>query len=111
LQDEKTWNLEEKVLILKEAETNGVVGTCRKNGIYAATYYKWEKKYNEGRESTFLLSYAKREREDIKRLEKKNERLKMLLAEEELEIEIKKELLKKERTVEKTRNDNREIYC
>jgi acyl carrier protein len=35
----------------------------------------------------------------------------MLLAEEELEIEIKKELLKKERTVEKTRNDNREIYC
>jgi len=42
-----------------------------------------------------LPGYAKRERKDIKKLEKENERLKKLLAEKELEVEIKTELLKK----------------
>ncbi len=72
----RTWDLEEKVSILKEAETNGVVETCRKHGIYATTYYEWKKKYSEGGESALLPGYAKRERKDIKKLEKENERLK-----------------------------------
>jgi len=38
----RTWSLEEKVSILKEAETNGVVETCRKHGIYATAYYEWK---------------------------------------------------------------------
>lgn len=91
----RTWSLEEKVSILKEAETSGVVETCRKHGIYATTYYEWKKKYNEGGEPALLPGYAKRERKDIKRLEKENERLKKLLAERELEVEMKTELLKK----------------
>ena len=83
----RTWNLEEKVSILKEAETNGVVETFRKHGIYATTYYEWKRKYNEGGESALLLGYAKRGRKDIKKLEKENEWLKKLLVDKELELE------------------------
>ncbi len=68
---------------------------CRKHGIYATTYYEWKKKYNEGGESAFLPGYAKRERKEIKRLEKENERMKKLLAEKGLEVEMKTELFKK----------------
>ncbi len=67
----------------------------KKNGIYATTCYEWKKKYNEGGESVLLPGYAKREKKDIKKLEKENKRLKKLLAEKELEVEIKTELLKK----------------
>jgi putative transposase len=91
----RTWSLEEKVSILKEAETGGVVETCRKHGIYATTYYEWKRKYNEGGETALMAGYARREKKDIKKLEKENERLKKLLAEKELEVEMKTELLKK----------------
>jgi hypothetical protein len=30
------------------------VETCHKQGIYATTYYEWEKRYNEGGESALL---------------------------------------------------------
>ncbi|NMB49929.1 MAG: transposase [Bacteroidales bacterium] len=72
----RTWSLEEKISILKEAETNGVVETYRKHGIYATTCYEWKKKYSEGGESALLPGYTKRERKDVKRLEKENKRLK-----------------------------------
>ncbi len=36
----RTWNLEEKVSILKEAEMDGVMETSRKHGIYATTCYE-----------------------------------------------------------------------
>ena len=91
----RTWSLEEKISILKEAKTFGVVETCRKHGIYATTYYDWKKKYEQGGEPALMPGYAKREKKDLKKLEKENERLKKLLAEKELEIQIKTELLKK----------------
>lgn len=91
----KTWSIEEKVAILKEAGTNGIVVTCRKHGIYATTYYDWKRKYDHGREEALRPGYSRREERDIRRLEKENERLKYMLAEKELELGIKTELLKK----------------
>ncbi|NPV37452.1 MAG: transposase, partial [Bacteroidales bacterium] len=44
----RTWSIEEKIAIIKEVETQGVVETCRKHGIYASTYYDWKKKYTMG---------------------------------------------------------------
>lgn len=46
----RTWYIEQKVAILKEAETQGVVATCLKNGIYATMYYDWKKKHGHGGE-------------------------------------------------------------
>lgn len=91
----RTWSIEQKVSIIKEAETLGVVETCRKHGIYPTLYYDWKKKFDLGGEAALQPGYRKREQRDMKKLEKENERLKKLLAEKELEVQMKTELLKK----------------
>jgi putative transposase len=101
----RTWTIDEKIVILKEAESLGVVETCRKHGIYATTYYDWKKKYDQGGEEALRPGYSRREQRDMKKLEKENGRLKKLLAEKELEVQIKTELLKKK--MEQWRNAKR----
>jgi len=91
----RTWNQEEKLAILKEAETAGVVETCRKRGIYATTYYDWKKKYDFGGSLALEPGFKKKESRDFKKVVKENEFLKKVLLEKELEIQIKTELLKK----------------
>ncbi len=91
----RTWSIKEKVAIIKESETLGVVETCRKHGIYATTYYDWKRKYDRGGEAALQPGYSRQEQRDIKKLERENERLKRLLAEKELEVQLKTELLKK----------------
>jgi putative transposase len=101
----KTWSIEEKVSILKEAETNGIVETCRKHGIYSTTFYDWKRKFEKGGPEGLRPNYSKRESADYRRLEKENDLLKKLLAEKELEIGVKTELLKKK--MEQWRNAKR----
>jgi putative transposase len=91
----RTWSIEEKIAIIKEVENQGVVETCRKHGIYASTYYDWKKKYTMGGAEALRPGYSRREQQDIRKLQKENERLKKLLAEKELEVQLKTELLKK----------------
>jgi putative transposase len=91
----RTWTGEEKEAILKDIEKLGVTVGCRKHGIYATTYYDWKKKYDIGGTEALNTKYSKRELKDLKKLEKENAVLKKLLAEKELELEMKSELLKK----------------
>lgn len=91
----RTWTGEEKEAILKDIEKLGIVAGCRKHGIYATTYYAWKKKYDEGGPKALNTKYSKRELRDLKKLEKENAVLKKLLAEKELELQMKSELLKK----------------
>jgi transposase-like protein len=91
----RTWDKEEKIAILKEAETEGVVEACRKRGIYATTYYDWKKKYDSEGASALEPGFKKKENRDLKKVVKENEFLKKVLLEKELEIQVKTELLKK----------------
>jgi len=91
----RTWSIEEKISILKDIEKMGVVEGCRKHGIYASTYYEWKKKYEEKGAEGLKPNYAKKELKELRKLKKENERLKKLLAEKELELSLKDELLKK----------------
>lgn len=91
----RIWSIEEKVSILNEAKTLGIIETCRKHGLYATTYYSWKQKYDQSGEDGLRPGYFKREHRNIKKLEKENERLKKMLAEKDLELGIKTELLKK----------------
>ena len=91
----RTWSIEEKISILKDIEKTGVVEGCRKHGIYATTYYEWKKRYESNGADGLKPNYAKKEAKELKRLQKENERLKKLLAEKELELSLKTELLKK----------------
>ncbi len=90
----RIWTAEEKLAIIKEAESSGVTVTLRKHGIYHTTYYQWKEKYDINGLEGLKQSY-KRESTEVKQLQKENLALKKLLADKELELAIKSDLLKK----------------
>jgi len=75
------------IAILKEAEA-GVAAAelCRKHGISDATFYNWRNKFGG-----MDVSEAKR----LKQLEEENARLKRLVANQALDIDMLKEVLGK----------------
>lgn len=85
---------DEKLLILQEGEHNGIAATCRLHGISASLYYKWRDKYEiEGLEG--LRAYSRRENPEFRQLQDENRRLKQLLADKELQIQMQNDLLRK----------------
>ncbi len=83
----KRFNEEQIIGVLKEAEAGmKVVDLCRKHGISDVTFYKWRSKYG-GLE----VSEARR----LKQLEEENQRLKRLVADQALDIQVLKEVLVK----------------
>jgi putative transposase len=84
----KRFTEEQIVAILRDAESGQkpVGEICRKHAISAPTFYVWRRKYGSMAESD-----ARRLRE----LEKENARLKRLLAERDVEVDVMKELLQK----------------
>lgn len=83
-----TYSAEQILKILEQADTGeqSVTAVCREHGIAEATFYRWRKIY-----SGMNVQEVQRLRE----LEKENARLKRLLAERVLEIDLLKELLAK----------------
>ena len=79
---------EEQIIgILREQEAGlKTAEVCRKHGISGATFYKWKAKYGG-----LDVSEARR----LKTLEDENTKLKKLLAERDLEIEVMKEIAAK----------------
>lgn len=75
---------EQIITILKEGEAGAKPAElCRRHGISEATYYSWKSKYG-GME----VSEAKR----LKALEEENRRLKRLVAEQALDIQVLKDV-------------------
>jgi len=82
------FHVEQIVKILREYETSGLpVSTfLRRYGVSRETFYRWRRKYGGLTESD-----ASR----LKRLERENARLKMLVAERDLELEVLREITRK----------------
>jgi len=77
---------EQMVRILRQADKSPVAGVAKKHGISEQTIYAWRKRF------------GKLEAVDVKRLrqlELENGRLKKLVAERDLEIEVMKEVAAK----------------
>jgi len=91
----KKFTESEKLEIIKEAGENGVKVTLDKYDLYPATYYYWKKKIMIHGEQGLEHRTIKDHELEIKRLEKENETLKILLAEKDLAEKLKDELLKK----------------
>ena len=79
---------EEQIIgLLKESEAGTATkDLCRKHAISENTFYRWKAKYG-GLE----LSEAKR----LRQLEEENRRLKQMVADQALDIQALKEVLKK----------------
>ncbi len=93
--EKRSWTVEEKLSILKEAEQNGIVQTCRKHSIYQSLYYNWKDKFDREGQEGLKPQYVKHNEQEISRLKKENGLLKQIVAEKELELQLKTELLKK----------------
>ena len=75
---------EQIIRILKEVESGkSVAQVCREQGVSEQTVYRWRSKYN-GMEIAELRR--------LKELEEENRRLKKLVAEQALDIQILKEV-------------------
>ena len=78
----KTYTEEKIIAVLKEAESGvPVKELCRKHGMTSASFYAWKRKYG-GME----VSEAKR----LKQLEHENRRLKAMVADQALDIQMLK---------------------
>ena len=77
---------EQKVKMVRETEQSSVAEVAKKHGVSVETLYRWRRAYG-GME----LPEVKR----LKQLEQENTRLKKLLAERDLEVEVMKEIAAK----------------
>jgi putative transposase len=83
----KRFNTEQIIGVLKEAEAGmPVKELCRKHGMSDATLYNWKAKYGG-----MAVSEARR----LKDLEEENRRLKKLVADQALDIQMLKEITTK----------------
>jgi putative transposase len=74
---------EQIVAALREAEATTVVAAARKYGVAEQTMYRWRKRF-AGMEVSDVR--------ELKRLKDENARLKKLVAERDLEVEVMKEI-------------------
>ncbi len=77
---------EQMVRMLREADKTSVTEVAKKHGVSEQTLYTWRKKYGD-----MDVADAKK----LKSLEAENSKLKKLLAERDLEIEVMKEIAAK----------------
>ena len=84
----KRFTEEQVVSILREgAAGGGTIGeVCRRHGISEPTFYAWRRRFGSMPESDVRR---------LRELEKENGRLKRLLAERDVEVDVMKELLQK----------------
>ena len=74
---------EQIVTILRDAEANTVTATARKHGVAEQTIYRWRRQF-----SGMEISDVR----ELRRLRDENARLKKLVAERDLEVEVMKEI-------------------
>ncbi len=77
---------EQMVTILREADRDPVSVVAKRHGVSEQTLYSWRKRFG-----TFQADDVRR----LKQLEAENARLKKLVAERDLEIEVMKEVAAK----------------
>lgn len=77
---------EQMVAIIREADRDGVAAVAKRQKVSEQTLYTWKKRFG-----AFQPDDVRR----LKQLEQENARLKKLVAERDLEIEVMKEIAAK----------------
>ena len=77
---------EQMVRILRESDRDPVADVAKRHGVSVQTIYTWRKRYGE-------LEVADVRR--LRELERENSRLKKIVAERDLELDVMKEIARK----------------
>ncbi len=80
------YNDEQIVRILREADRDSVVNVAKRHGVSESSIYAWRKRFGE-----MVSNDVKR----LKALESENTRLKKMVAERDLAIDVMKEIAAK----------------
>jgi len=85
---QKQFSDEQIVAVLQEAEKGQkpIAALCKEHGISENTFYRWRNRFG---------GMQVKEAQRLKELERENARLKRLLAERDLELDVVKEALSK----------------
>lgn len=86
---------EDKERILLDIQRIGVIAGCRKHEIDPSTYYTWLEKYQASGIEGLEDRRGRTNEHLLRKAEKEIRLLKEILAEKELELKMKDELLKK----------------
>jgi putative transposase len=98
----RTFTPEERLKILQEARTEGRIETIRKYNLAPSLFNRWRAMYESGGIDG-LKNHHRRVDPAVRELEEENQRLKRIIANQALELEVKTELLKKTNVLTKRR--------
>lgn len=90
----RSFSIEQKMQILREADSAGMVVTLRKYEISHTLFYRWKNQFDSAGIDGLKPHYYRLDPE-TKELREENEKLKRIIARQALELEVKTELLKK----------------
>jgi putative transposase len=90
----RKWSVAQKLAILQEVEAHGLTKTCRKHEISDSMIYKWRRKVEVFGEAG-LEAHSHRETPEFHKMADENRRLKQLVADQALELQLVREVLKK----------------
>jgi transposase-like protein len=93
----KRWTATEKAEIVSYYKEHGIGKASAEFDVSATSIYNWEAKL-EGLVSDMDLNNEKTYKNQLKKMEREMLRLKLLVADQALEINIKDELLKKKKS-------------
>lgn len=96
----RSFTKEQKMQILREAESEGMLATCRKHEIAQSLYYRWKHAFEQKGVDGLQGQYYRIDPE-VKALQEENERLKRIIGKQALELEVKNDLLKKTEQLKK----------
>ena len=96
----RSFTKEQKLQILREAESEGMLATCRKHEIAQSLYYRWKHAFEQKGIDGLQGQYYRIDPE-VKVLQEENERLKRIIGKQALELEVKNDLLKKTEQLKK----------
>ena len=97
MKNRKNWSSAQKLAVLRDGESLGVAEACRKHGVSQSMYYRWKGLLDGGGASALepLRPGGGADGRRVRELEEENLRLKRIVADKELELQMHKELLKK----------------
>ena len=90
----RSFTSEDKLSLLQESEREGFMETCRKHNLSPALLNRWKHQF-QSKGSEGLKPAYRRLDPEVRALRDENEKLKRIIANQALELEVKTELLKK----------------